>query len=315
MVMASQHRHIRDAGLLWLAALLLPLGACFADPGRHGQSDTGSTGTGDTGATTRATTPTTGDAGTSGTSSADLTTTTTGASESGDLTGTPTTVPTTDPTTDPTADPTGKTTDPSTTAPTPAVCGNGIVEGNEGCDHGPENGGAYCNADCTAPACNDFIQNQEESDVDCGGPCLTCGLCQTCNTDADCNGNCIGGRCTRTDVLNIKYLENCGDTTDPWVTGPVVSGGSYTVAAEDGGGSVTGNDKEYGWLAECVGLNLQQMSTGFVYFSPQEAFAALNPKQLQLDFAGGGLRCGLIDPDCSDNIGGVSLSFTIQCSP
>ena len=316
VIVASQRRRIRDAGVLRLAALLLPLGACFADPGRHGsQSDTGSTGTGDPGATTGATTPTTGDATTSGTSGADLTTTTTDASGSGDLTGTPTTVPTTDPTADPTADPTGQTTAPSTTGPNTAVCGNGIVEEKEACDHGPENGGAYCNADCTAPACNDFIKNQEESDVDCGGSCQICGLCQFCKNDADCNGSCVGGKCTRTDLLVIDYLTHCGDTTDAWATGPVVPGGSYIVTAEGGGGSVNGMGNDYGWLAECVGFNLEQMSAPFVYFSPQEAFGALGVTQLQLDYAGGILRCGLTDPACADNIGGVSLGFTIQCAP
>ena len=325
VMVASQRRRIRDAGVLRLAALLLPLGACFVDPGRHGSpSDTGSTGTGDPGATTSATTPTTpttGDATististTSTTSGAELTTTTADASGSVDVTGTPTTVPTTDPTTDPTADPTGQTTAPSTTGPNPAACGNGILEGNEGCDHGPENGGKYCNVDCTAPTCKDFTLNQEESDIDCGGSCSACGLCQFCNDDADCNGSCVGGTCTRTDLLVIDYLTNCGDTTDPWVTGPVVPGGSYIVTAEGGGGSVNGEGNNYGWLAECVGFNLKQMSAPFVYFSPQDAFGALSLTQLQLEYAGGSLRCGLIDPACADNIAGVSLSFTLQCSP
>lgn len=39
-----------------------------------------------------------------------------------------------------------------TTPPCDAFCGNGIIEGNEECDEGPNNGGATCNIDCTLPA-------------------------------------------------------------------------------------------------------------------------------------------------------------------
>jgi len=310
--LASQRRRIPGAGVLRLAALLLPLGACFADPGRHGgQSDTGSSGTGDGGTTTDAQTPTSGDLTTSG---AELST---GPGETGEVSGTATGDPT-DPSAGPTTDtnptnPTGQTTDTATTGPSPPVCGNGIVEGKEGCDYGAENGSAYCNADCTAPTCSDFIQNLDESDVDCGGACAPCGLCQPCNNDADCDGTCLGGKCSRTDLLDINYLTNCGITSDLWITGPVIPGGAYLVVAEGGGGSVNGEG--FGWLAECVGFDLQPMSIDFEYASPQEAFASLNPNQLLLEFTGGELRCGLYDQLCDDNTGGVSLSFTLQCPP
>ncbi len=321
VLVASQRRRIRGAGVLRLAALLLALGGCFADPGRYGSaSDTGASSTGDGEATTAAQTPTSGALTTSG---AELSTgpgetgepgsTSTGdptADVTTDITAGPTTSPTTSPT-----DPTGRTTNPATTDPAPAVCGDGIVEGAEACDHGPENGGPSCNLDCTAPTCSDGVQDQDESDIDCGGSCQTCGLCKVCTADADCNGSCVGGRCSRTDVLDVSYLENCGDTVDFWVTGPELPGGSYLVIAEGGGGSVTGTDTEYGWLAECVGFNLEPMSAPFVYPSPQEAYAALPVNQLQLDFAGGSLRCGLTDLNCDDNLAGVSISFTLQCPP
>lgn len=315
---ASQRRRIRGPGVLRLAALLLPLGACFVDPGRHGQSDPGSASNGDSGATTATQTPTSGDPTSTGT---DLPT---GPGETGELSGTATGDPTADATTAPTAgpttdtnptNPTGQTTDTATTGPNPPVCGNGIVEGAEGCDDGPENGSAFCNADCTAPTCSDFIQNLGESDVDCGGSCAPCGLCQGCNDDADCDGTCLGGKCSRTDLLDISYATNCGITTDLWVTSPVVPGGTYRVVAEGGGGSVNGEDAGFGWLAECVGFDLQEMSTDFVHLNPQEAYAALPANQLLLDFTGGELRCGLYDQFCADNTGGVSLSFTLQCPP
>jgi DUF971 family protein len=47
---------------------------------------------------------------------------------------------------------------------------------------------------CAFPACNDTVQNQDETDVDCGG--AVCGA--TCDTDEVCFGDddCISGVCT-----------------------------------------------------------------------------------------------------------------------
>lgn len=53
-------------------------------------------------------------------------------------------------------------------------------------------------AQVALPTCNDGIQNQGESDVDCGGAtiCLRCGIGQTCGGNGDCTtNNCIGGTC------------------------------------------------------------------------------------------------------------------------
>jgi hypothetical protein len=46
-----------------------------------------------------------------------------------------------------------------------------------------------------APACWDGVQNQSESDVDCGGPCTPCGFGRACADDADCTVVCESGRC------------------------------------------------------------------------------------------------------------------------
>ncbi|MBI2548349.1 hypothetical protein HYW21_03290 [Candidatus Woesearchaeota archaeon] len=58
----------------------------------------------------------------------------------------------------------------------------------------------YCaalNKTCALATCSDYIKNQNETDVDCGGP--NCGKCaedQSCNQDADCaSGNCRYGQC------------------------------------------------------------------------------------------------------------------------
>jgi hypothetical protein len=46
------------------------------------------------------------------------------------------------------------------------------------------------------PTCTDQIQNQGETDVDCGGICPKCGLGKGCSLPGDCaSGNCTNKRC------------------------------------------------------------------------------------------------------------------------
>lgn len=46
------------------------------------------------------------------------------------------------------------------------------------------------------PTCNDGASNLDESDVDCGGSCDTCGNGKRCNTDDDCTSDhCVSGIC------------------------------------------------------------------------------------------------------------------------
>ncbi len=58
----------------------------------------------------------------------------------------------------------------------------------------------YCNPETkiceNAPTCNDNIKNQDETDIDCGGPCRKCGAGKHCVSDADCLSNyCYNGVC------------------------------------------------------------------------------------------------------------------------
>ncbi|WP_421764713.1 hypothetical protein [Ekhidna sp.] len=45
------------------------------------------------------------------------------------------------------------------------------------------------------PACDDAIQNSDESDIDCGGSCQECREGMLCNSDSDCLGDCVDGVC------------------------------------------------------------------------------------------------------------------------
>ncbi len=63
----------------------------------------------------------------------------------------------------------------------------------------------YClNSVCSVASCFDGIQNQTESDVDCGGSCNPCANGKQCNQTSDCNSSmCINNLC--------QALSSCTD--------------------------------------------------------------------------------------------------------
>lgn len=88
------------------------------------------------------------------------------------------------------------------------------------------------------PTCDDGIQNQGETGVDCGGPCP--GICPTCDdgilnngeTEVDCGGpNCSVCPCTGEDVTLTILLDNYPEETSWSITdasgGTVANGGTY----------------------------------------------------------------------------------------
>ncbi len=57
------------------------------------------------------------------------------------------------------------------------------------------------------PTCTDVIQNQGESDVDCGGPCQTCINGKTCVLNADCTSDFCNG----TKYCDTPVASTCGN--------------------------------------------------------------------------------------------------------
>src|SRR5688572_25880990 len=50
--------------------------------------------------------------------------------------------------------------------------------------------------DQNSATCSDGLENGDETDIDCGGPCLRCAAGQKCRSAADCETMiCTGGRC------------------------------------------------------------------------------------------------------------------------
>ncbi|MEZ4384141.1 MAG: hypothetical protein R3A79_22600 [Nannocystaceae bacterium] len=138
------------------------IGSTSATEGEDTTSDAGTdSGVGEDGYTTgdlptsTGTSMTTGEDSTS-TTTGDLTTTTddsTTTEDTGDTSGT-------------------SAASSSTTGDGPAICGDGLIGGDEECDAGELNGveGSQCSADCTIPSCGDGHFDPEEEECDGSDP-------------------------------------------------------------------------------------------------------------------------------------------------
>lgn len=85
--------------------------------------------------------------------------------------------------------------------PTDALCGNGVVEGDEACDDGEQTDA--CNANCTIAACGDGITNAAAGEACDDGNLI--------ETDA-CTNGCAGATCG--DGLLWEGVEFCDDGLD-----------------------------------------------------------------------------------------------------
>lgn len=178
--------------------------------------------------------------------------------------------------------------------------------------------------------CKDDVQNQGESDVDCGGDCDPCAACNGCFDDADCDvGTCEEGRCRTIEVMTIDWTADCGSVAS-FTTKLVVPPGTYVATALPSAGSRWSHDGAVGgltwqWGIDCSGTQ----SAGFGnlrtpgdvrYATPEDAFAALVTDrtlvQLEPDDDGptaSSLACGFADTYCDDNRGSVSVQLENWC--
>ena len=129
-----------------------------------------------------------------------------------------------------------------------AKCGDGVVQmGVETCDDGNMDETDMCTTKCAAPSCMDMLKSGAETDVDCGGMCMTkCALGKACKVGGDCvSGNCKMNVCTASpktckDVLagnpmatSGQYpLDLDGDPNTPAINlycDMTTSGGGWTI--------------------------------------------------------------------------------------
>ena len=208
-----------------------------------------------------------------------------------------------------------------TTGTGEAVCGNGVADDGEECDDGNDDEFDACTSECTVPVCNDGLHNGSETDVDCGGTCQGCDLCQLCVGDEDCDGAmlCDGGQCVTHYEVDVDWVANCPGQAQ----GHVIEGlpaGTYRATASQSAGTLwlpPHNPPTTGYFyeAECSGITFGQMRTpaGVRYASPAIAFNAMVSETETFDHPGGFFSCWRSDATCNDNDGGIAFSLDYVC--
>lgn len=103
---------------------------------------------------------------------------------------------------------------------TKAVCGDGVTfPAVEACDDGNGNDGDGCSAACIVETCSDGLVNNNETDLDCGGPCDGCAAGLDCVEGDDCEfGNCAGGACQ--EARDCLQIEGTGAASGPYTIDP-----------------------------------------------------------------------------------------------
>ncbi len=79
--------------------------------------------------------------------------------------------------------------------------------------------------ECITPeSCDDGIQNQDETDIDCGGTCSPCPVGAQCSQDTDCDsGVCSNGTCKACRVGSFRcwgnWVQTCAADESDWQNG------------------------------------------------------------------------------------------------
>ena len=88
------------------------------------------------------------------------------------------------------------------------------------------------------PSCTDVLQNGQETDVDCGGPCPVCGDGKKCSAGKDCaSGICNGGLCQGSLCTDLAKNGTETDVDCGGASCPGCADGKACVAATDCAGS------------------------------------------------------------------------------
>ena len=201
-------------------------------------------------------------------------------------------------------------------------CGNGVPDGDEECDDGNDDEFDDCTSQCTIPVCDDGMHNGDETDVDCGGTCQGCALCELCEEASDCDGAMVcddGGQCIVHHDIEVDWVSNCPGQAQG-VTIESLPLGMYRATATQSAGTnwlpphnppTTG----YYYEARCTGATFNEMHTpeDVRYISVAAAFDAMVSETETFQYLGGDFTCWHADNGCDDNNGGVEFSIDYIC--
>ena len=125
-----------------------------------------------------------------------------------------------------------------------AKCGDGFAQmGVEECDDGNMSEADMCTTMCKTPTCMDMAKNGTETDVDCGGACMSkCALGKACTVGGDCGtGFCSMNLCAV--APSCKAIKQANPMAangvyqiDPDGNGPVMPFNAFCEMTIDGGG-------------------------------------------------------------------------------
>lgn len=196
-------------------------------------------------------------------------------------------------------------------------------------DGGPHDAGVRLDAGTDAgppgmdagPSCTDSIQNGDETHIDCGGSCDPCAECGSCEVDEDCvRGRCAGGLCALRQELYVDWLAHCSTDGSSGLDVPGLPAGDYRITALESAQTVwdpphSPPSNGWFWRFPCAGISVPTVQTppSTYYATEAEAFAALMATTEIASFAGGTLRCAVLDSACTDNHGGARFAIERVC--
>ncbi|CAF3872679.1 unnamed protein product, partial [Adineta steineri] len=183
-----------------------------------------------------------------------------------------------------------------------ATCALGnTCSGNQDCANGNCH---HTKLTCELPSCDDGNKNEQEGDIDCGGPCaVKCGLHSTCLLNTDCaNGNChhTSFTCERKSTLFLRShfgVPSCDDGNTNQQETDVDCGGSPCTARCNIGEACQSN-------SDCTNGNCH--ATAKICDSPECSDGNKNNQETDVDCGGTcAVKCDLtkgclVNADCSN---------------
>ena len=154
---------------------------------------------------------------------------------------------------------------------------------------------------CQAAACNDFVKNGLETDIDCGGPiCLNrCNVGQTCKTPSDCTSNVC--------VSNVCIVPACSDGVQNGLETDLNCGGPICPPCAQSQKCVVNTDCQSKICANgfCTGSNCSD--------------TVLNGLETDIDCGGTCLGCDIgkkcvVGTDCKSAVCGATFCQPPTCS-